>query len=143
MEKVETVPEAGCWLWAGSYFDNGYGQAHYSDRPLGAHRLSWIFHNGEIPEGMQVLHHCDVRSCVNPAHLFLGTHGDNMRDMVKKGRQYVGHNAATAKLTAENVREIRNSPGRAQSFWAKRFGVDQSTISDVVTGKSWSHQLVE
>lgn len=75
-----------CWYWRGSLEEFGYGRLQ-SKR---AHRLSWTLFNGEIPKGLYVLHKCDIRNCVNPDHLFLGTQIDNMRDMVKKGRHNNG-----------------------------------------------------
>lgn len=79
-----------CWLWTASKNHKGYGQFGIGSRKnikmVKAHRASWILHNGEIPEGLFVLHTCDIRHCVNPAHLFLGTNADNMCDMISKGR---------------------------------------------------------
>lgn len=138
MKKVEPVPEAGCWLWTGSLFYNGYGQVHHLNRPVGAHRLSWLFHKGAIPDDMQVLHRCDVRSCVNPDHLWLGTHGDNMRDMVRKGRNPKGTGRFSVKLTESGVRYIRRSK-KQQKALAKMFGVGQSAISDIQLHKTWKH----
>lgn len=81
--------ESGCWLWKGSKNHNGYGEVSYkhchSKRAL-AHRVSWAIHQGKIPDGLCVLHKCDVRNCVNPDHLFLGTQQDNLRDCYQKGR---------------------------------------------------------
>lgn len=83
----------GCWLWVGSRFSNGYGRVYRkvgfrNYEQVGAHRVSWEIHYGKIPDGLWVLHKCDNHQCVNPAHLFLGTQTDNMRDMVNKGRHY-------------------------------------------------------
>jgi hypothetical protein len=103
---------------------------------MGAHRLSWFFHNGEIPEGLHVLHRCDVKSCVNPSHLFLGTHGDNMRDMVAKGRNPKGVGPFSVKLTADGVRFIRRSKLKQKEL-AKMFGVAQNTISEIQLRKTW------
>jgi hypothetical protein len=88
--KVEKAGPDDCWLWAGATVPNGYGKISRggSSGLLLAHRVSWILAKSEIPEGQLVLHRCDNRLCVNPAHLFLGTHGDNARDMVAKGRNW-------------------------------------------------------
>ena len=75
-----------CWLWTANKFKGGYGQYQFLGKPNGAHRISWIIHYGEIPKGMHVLHRCDNPPCVNPNHLFLGTHTDNMKDKAEKGR---------------------------------------------------------
>jgi len=78
----------GCWLWTGARASNGYGSFRFADRPCAtaAHRAAWELACGPIPHGMHVLHRCDNPPCVNPAHLFLGTHLENVRDREAKGR---------------------------------------------------------
>lgn len=91
-DKV-AVRERGCWEWEGAHTTKGYGlfsitQTTTKKKVWQAHRLSWIIHHGPIPDGLMVCHDCDNPSCVNPAHLFLGTAQDNMDDMLRKGRAY-------------------------------------------------------
>ena len=86
--KVEKAP-SGCWEWIAGKNAYGYGQFKYptgSDNSMGAHKASYLYFYGSIPEGKQVNHHCDNRACVNPTHLYAGTHQDNMDDMVNRGR---------------------------------------------------------
>ncbi|KKK61816.1 hypothetical protein LCGC14_3010540 [marine sediment metagenome] len=83
-DNVDT--ESDCWLWTAGCFSNGYGCFWNGTRNVLAHRVAWELENGPIPEDMQVLHHCDVKPCQNPIHLFLGTPLDNMRDRDQKGR---------------------------------------------------------
>ncbi len=94
-----------CWLWTGHVGSrNGYGYAGINEL---AHRLAWRYTYGAIPDGMFVLHKCDNRLCVNPGHLFLGTHEDNMRDMLRKDRSTRGIRHYRHKFTAEEVRQLR------------------------------------
>jgi len=100
--KITPVTETGCWLWNGHVGKHGYGTytigSHPNSRGVTTHRLSWEIHNGVIPDGMFVLHKCDVRSCVNPDHLFLGTHRDNMDDAKRKGRMSGRPNSKGVKV---------------------------------------------
>lgn len=76
----------GCWVWTGAINRHGYGNAKVDRRNVGIHRMAWALAFGDVPDGLLVLHKCDMRSCVNPQHLFLGTHKDNTADMIKKNR---------------------------------------------------------
>lgn len=96
-------PNSGCWLWIGACDSVGYGNFRIKNKSWKAHRFSWTIHNGIIPDGLFVLHKCDVRPCINPNHLFLGTHLDNMRDMHAKGR---------ARCGGHRKRLYRESPGK-------------------------------
>lgn len=133
----------GCWIWTRSINSAGYGTAYFSPtkRIEVAHRLAWILKNGS-PGKLHVLHKCDVRACCNPAHLFLGTNADNVRDRDVKGRgaDHAGEKNGRHKLTADAIPIIKAAVagGLSQDEVAKFFGVRQATISRVVRGLGWS-----
>lgn len=139
LAAVEFDVNGGCWLWSNAPNAYGYGQVKVDGRFLMAHRLSYEHHKGPVPDGLLVLHKCDVRSCVNPDHLFVGTHQDNAIDAVKKGRwvDNRGEKHGMAKLSNSDVAEIKRliGQGSTQAAIAKRFGIDQSTVSCIKTGK--------
>jgi len=148
MSKVDIGGPDDCWLWTGTLDKDGYGVMGVGDRKLRAHRLSWAIHNGPIPLSMCVLHRCDVPGCVNPAHLFLGTQADNMRDMTIKGRsRLVQHPAPSgeghpcAKLTEAQVLAIRAecANGATQTSLAERFHMSGPAISRIVRRETWVH----
>lgn len=91
--KISPEPTSGCWLWTGSVAGFGYGRIQRGPRGGGvvlAHRVSWELYRGPIPVGLCALHRCDQPACVNPDHLFLGTHADNTADKIAKGRLRYG-----------------------------------------------------
>ena len=141
---IHPVLGTPCWLWTGALMPNGYGQlgiGPVSDhRHVYAHRYAWEITHGPIPEEIQVLHRCDVRHCCRAIdHLFLGTPGDNMDDKVAKGRQLKGEDNPGAKLTAEQVLEIRvkRTQGVSQAELAAEYGVSQASISLIHQRKNW------
>ncbi len=92
-----------CWLWTGCIGKWGYGNFRLINKTVLAHRLSWMLHNGEIPNEMFVCHSCDNPACVNPDHLWIGTHQDNIDDMMEKGRYVSGTKGKTWKIRKQNV----------------------------------------
>ena len=139
LSSVERVPESGCWIWMKTTNGN-YGQLHFHGRKELAHRASWIVHRGPIPGGMVICHRCDVRLCVNPDHLFVGTAKDNVSDMVRKGRMVQadrsGRRNPKAKLSAEQVMEATQSDEPTQHL-ADRFGVAYQTVWRIRKGIGW------
>lgn len=145
-------PNSGCWLWLGATNRNGYGHAKVerSRKSTGAHRLAYEIANGPIPPGMDVCHKCDTRCCVNPAHLFVGTRKENLRDCVAKGRNsrgdehgrlLAGELSPHAKLTWPQVRRIRADAARGvdKKELAKAYGVCPENIAQILTFRSWKH----
>ena len=139
-EKWVPVPESGCWIWTAGLNSKGYGTVRDGQTLKMTHRVSYELHVGQIPDGMHVLHKCDTPACVNPAHLFLGTHADNMTDKVSKCRQSKGETHNTAKLTAAQVREIRFAYATrqmTQQALADKYGVSRSLVGKIVNHKIW------
>lgn len=128
---VEFDTNGGCWLWTGA-LRQGYGRA----RPDSAHRASYRHFIGE-PGRLFVCHKCDIRICVNPYHLFLGTSAQNTADRDAKGRQSKGEGRPGAKLTEAAVKEIKASREPGVTL-AARFGVTTAAISLVRRGKNWA-----
>lgn len=109
-------------------------------KTLSAHRFAWELHFGPIPPGQQVLHRCDLRACVNPDHLFLGTQGDNVRDCVNKGRYHYryGLDMPSGVLTDAEIAAIRSDP-RIQRLIAADFSISQSHVSRIKSGEVRTH----
>jgi hypothetical protein len=137
--KVDKRGPNDCWGWTGSRHERGYG--HFRLGKSGIFcvtRIMYYLSAGKQPGPLCICHACDVPSCCNPAHLFLGTGSDNIADMVAKGRTLIGERQPMAKLTEAQVLAIRAS-GDTQTALAARYNVTQVNISCIKTRKSWKH----
>lgn len=126
----------GCRNWIGWRNIHGYGYMNINGLTKRAHRVAYEEYVGQIPAGLSVLHRCDNPRCINPDHLFLGNHQDNMADMVAKRRNATGARHGQSKVTFEQVAAIRKEVG-SQATIAKKYGLSQSQISRIKSGWSW------
>jgi hypothetical protein len=145
--KVQILGPDKCWEWMAARYGSGYGAFRIGGRSGSnhhAHRVAWTLTNGEIPDGLFACHHCDNPPCCNPAHLFLGTNLDNMRDMFAKGRREaaVGEQNGKHRLTDAAVIAARaNYGGRSGEVKAlcAKYGVHKNTMLAALHRRSWKH----
>lgn len=145
LSKVK-VDDNGCWIWQGE-LHNDYGRFYYQDKKWRAHRVSYEVFKESIPEGLFVCHSCDVRACINPEHLWVGTHQENMEDAFRKGRIFKRpeqppkpRKQRKGKLNKEQVLEIKRlyATGEwTQKKIAEKFGVCRSNITLIINGYNW------
>jgi hypothetical protein len=130
----------GCWEWSKRTHEKGYGVFHLKGKLEQAHRAAWIIINGPIPEGLYVLHKCNNRKCVNPDHLYLGTHQDNMNDMVrdKRSNKPYGERNGKSKITTEQAKRIKESPGSPMVI-SREMMVSIHIVRDIKRGITWKH----
>lgn len=136
------IKRDGCWDWKGTKA-KGYGQIMVFKKSMRAHRVSWILHNGPIPDGMLVCHRCDRPECTRPSCLFLGTHQMNVQDAYNKGRKHIfrGEEQKRSKLTDELVLEIKKLFKQPHNLCeiARQYKVSDSVIRSIKFGKTWKH----
>jgi hypothetical protein len=149
--RVKSRTPNECWLWVGTIVKNGYGVARHNQVDKYVHRIVWEITFGPIPSGMFVCHHCDVKTCVNPGHLFLGTSAENTRDAMRKGlmpkgaRNWMygkcGEKHPNSKLTNTEVLAIRKqcADGANYSEVARRFGLSDTAVGCIVKRQIWKH----
>lgn len=129
-----------CWLWTGRCQTGGYGQFSWPGGALVAHRAAWMVWVGPIPAGAMLCHHCDVRVCCNPAHLYLGDAATNGADAVTRGRSTAGMRHPRRKLSADQVDEIRRryaAGGVLQRDLAVEYGVSENQVWRIWRGRQW------
>ena len=139
--KVAVSGPLECWLWTAATNGEGYGVFRGRQCRTSAHRTSYELAHGPIPEGLIVRHSCDNPTCVNPAHLLVGTHRDNTNDKLERERQARGVGTNTARLSEAEVAEIRLRVDRGEKVRgvARRFGIDHSNVSRIKNRKTWKH----
>lgn len=141
-----------CWLWTGSVTRSGYGYLGIGGRfakSQGVHRISWTIRNGTIPDGKWILHKCDIKKCVNPKHLYVGTHKDNVLDAVKRKRYLSGERNPSSRLSSKNVEYIRKNyikgTGRSDPgnrlILQRKFGISLTHIGRILRRERWGHLL--
>lgn len=134
---------ATCWMWKGAvYAKTGYGHFNTNKKDFTTHRFSWLIHKGDIPEGLLVLHICDVRACCNPEHLYIGNHKDNVRDAVERKRlrppKWEKHrDAKLNRISVIAIRDLYKSGQWSYARLGEKFGVSKSCIDGVVSGRHW------
>lgn len=133
-----------CWIWRGAKNRRGYGHICRNGKRIQAHQASWEIHFGPVPRGLWVLHKCDVPSCVNPSHLFVGTPKDNAQDCIRKGRwsysQLKCELVGTSKLTANDVLTIRErAKSESVKDIASSYGLSKFTVYDILERRTWRH----
>lgn len=150
MKKI-VVADSGCWEWTGTIAGGGYGYVYADKKLKRAHRVSYELFVGEIPDGLNIIHKCDNRKCVNPEHLIAGTQSENIIDCYRKGRswrttspekQVVGEKSPHSKLKESDVLFIRDNRFlMKERDLAKMFNVGYAVIHAILIGKTWKHLL--
>lgn len=141
-EKVDIRDASECWEWLASKRNGGYGQFSVAGKTLRANRIAYEFFYGPFDESLFVLHKCDNPGCVNPAHLFLGSHRDNMRDMVEKERAASGEAHKKAELSTKDVLaivELYNSGKHTHASIAELYTVEAPAIYKILNGRTWGN----
>lgn len=137
-DHVMPIPECGCWIWMKGWGNNDYGKIWLRGKTVSAHRISWELTHGPIPEGLNVLHKCDVPPCVNPDHLFLGNDSDNIQDALKKGRFALGERSGKSKLSAIQAKAILTEQGTYAQI-ANKYGIEETTVGCIKRRETWKH----
>lgn len=137
------IPASSCWIWQAQKDKDGYGRFHYKGKSQSASRVAYQLFVGSIPSGLFVLHICDVRACVKPNHLYLGTQADNIRDRDERAKRrnwnIRGEKHGRAKLTKDQVIEIKKNNSDSDIVLGSQYGVTRSAIYHIRRGYNWKH----
>ena len=144
-DRTVLSDEKSCWLWLGCTRGIGYGAMRDGNSVRDTHRISYEVHVGPIPDGMFVLHTCDIPNCINPYHLFIGTNADNMADKKRKGRAQRGEQVPNTYFTEDQVRAIheKRKKGETHREIAASYGAPTGTITSILSGKRWKYIYAE
>lgn len=139
-KSVDVRQEHECWNWLACKDYDGYGVITLKHRPLRTNRVSWMIHFGEIPEGLCVCHTCDNPCCVNPSHLFLGTHGDNAKDRERKGRRKIKYgddnpNTKFSSVAIKSVLDQYETGQYTQKKLSEMSGISRSHLCAIIHGR--------
>ncbi len=141
--KVNKNTGSDCWEWTASIIKGGYGRFRLNQLTIGAHCYAWFEQHGPIPDGCIICHHCDNRKCVNPAHLYAGTHATNAKDRDSRGRQtsLKGVRHPRARVSTSDVVNIRKRrlAGESPNAISADYGISRSHISSICTRARWKH----
>ena len=141
---LQHVDDSGdCWLWTGA-LNHGYGWMAIAGTQMMTHRVSYLLHHGDLPDGAAICHHCDNPPCVNPEHLYAGDQATNVADMVTRERLVnpQGEAHGKARLTVDQVRTLRSmyaEGGATQVELSAIYGINQAHISRIIRRKAWNH----
>lgn len=145
-DKVRKNSATGCWVWTGQRNNRGYGMIYVKGSLKLAHRVGWELKNGPIPKGKLGLHTCDNPGCVNPDHIYVGTHKENTQDMIRRGRSNyrgpIGERASRSKLKSKQVQKIRRlwkNGNHSFASLATKFPVSYQSIACIIRRKTWRH----
>lgn len=139
-----TVKTESCWIWTGSKFPRGYGCISFCNKNRSVHKLSYQIFIGPVSNGLEVCHKCNNKACLNPEHLYLASHKENLNHASRDGLIPFGENGSNSKLKQIDVDEIRKiykkyKKGCGCHFLARKFFVSPSTINRITSGRTWKH----
>ena len=143
-----SVNSCGCWIWNKSKYKSGYGWLKVFGRPVSAHRYSYQLHKGDIPEGMEILHSCDVKLCINPDHLSVGTHKENMaeakaRERLKSGSRHPMFGRSVKKPRQSNVVEVLGKVYESQNKAELSLGLGSGTVKYWIENKPEKAKIIK